>query len=517
MKLKLENNYEDGLKNAKPMFFPEQVKIVNSPSGVLSSIRTKNQLIIPPLNTIITFDKNTKQFNALKSGLQSISSEILPEEFNWRKINNNDTDDIKKKKTMISKPGNQALCGSCWAITAAGVVGDNFVISNLVDWEPNLSTTWCLACYPQMQCKGGNPGELFANIHTGGIVSNHCVDYSWCINNEFCNGSALKHFKESKEGPDPSKVDLSSLIPKCGCYFGDKEHYLYKIEQPYNIFIGASGVTEGNISTLIKKQIYTKGSVLAGFLVFKNFIKGDFSQVNGGVYLERGNYDTPGSVTFSDSEIDSNNYVGSHAVAIIGWGVEKNISIDNGRKADVPYWYCRNSWTTNWGDNGYFKMAMYPYNKFAQFEKQTIIESKGKNFRAGGIIFFDVIKKPELKTMAQLQEIYMKNKRIHDDNYYKTTAQNYNKSKKDNNKDKDKDKDKDNDNNNNDNNNNDNNNNDNNDDNNKDNKVDSGEISKFNNFFVSRDWKSYLLYVTTPIFGVLFIVWLLCKLKSKKK
>ena len=38
--------------------------------------------------------------------------------------------------------------------------------------------------------------------------------------------------------------------------------------------------------------------------------------------------------------------VGRHAVRILGWGVEKN----------VPYWLVANSWNSDWGDNGFFKI-----------------------------------------------------------------------------------------------------------------------------------------------------------------
>ena len=38
--------------------------------------------------------------------------------------------------------------------------------------------------------------------------------------------------------------------------------------------------------------------------------------------------------------------LGGHAVKLIGWGTE------NG----VDYWLCSNSWTTSWGNNGYFKI-----------------------------------------------------------------------------------------------------------------------------------------------------------------
>lgn len=35
-----------------------------------------------------------------------------------------------------------------------------------------------------------------------------------------------------------------------------------------------------------------------------------------------------------------------HAVKIIGWGTEKG----------VDYWLVANSWNTNWGDDGFFKI-----------------------------------------------------------------------------------------------------------------------------------------------------------------
>ena len=42
----------------------------------------------------------------------------------------------------------------------------------------------------------------------------------------------------------------------------------------------------------------------------------------------------------------SDNLLGGHAVRILGWGIENN----------VPYWLVANSWNTDWGDSGYFKI-----------------------------------------------------------------------------------------------------------------------------------------------------------------
>ena len=37
----------------------------------------------------------------------------------------------KTKGGAITTPGNQGLCGSCWAISSAGIISDNFVVSGL--------------------------------------------------------------------------------------------------------------------------------------------------------------------------------------------------------------------------------------------------------------------------------------------------------------------------------------------------------------------------------------------------
>jgi cathepsin B len=38
--------------------------------------------------------------------------------------------------------------------------------------------------------------------------------------------------------------------------------------------------------------------------------------------------------------------LGGHAVKVIGYGIEDGLS----------YWLCQNSWSTTWGEGGYFKI-----------------------------------------------------------------------------------------------------------------------------------------------------------------
>ena len=303
----------------------------------------------------------------------------------------------------------------CWAISAAGIVADNHVVSETVNWKPNLSTTWCLASYPQYKCEGGIPAVLYQDISENGIATNNCADYSWCSENEACNGKATGHFQTQN-------VNLSDLIPttKFACYDSSSPHYLYFIDTPTSMSIGTDGLIGENFTNTVKKHIYYNGPVQGGFLVFKNFMSGAFTKVNGGVYLEDGDY-SGGQIKFDQNQLDIANYVGSHAIAIIGWGIQKNVVVDNiSTTKDIPYWYCRNSWTENWGNGGYFKMAMYPYNNIVQFDKTVIINNK----QGGGKIMIKASKSPQLLTLEQIEQKFLE-KLSKPASYYSTETKDY--------------------------------------------------------------------------------------------
>jgi len=154
-----------------------------------------------------------------------------------------------------------------------------------------------------------------------------------------------------------------------------------------NIFVRGSTVTVDNFAPIVRQNIYFQGPVFGSFVVLENFLNGDFSRLNGGVYLERGVYgDT--SLLFSDDQVGPHTYRGTHSVAVIGWGIARSILVDEGgERADVPYWYVRNSWGAKWGDGGYCKMAMYPWNRVAQLDaKVTLVSPKGKKTRVGGMV-----------------------------------------------------------------------------------------------------------------------------------
>ena len=409
MSLSIDHNYIDHLRDAKPTFLHKHTK-----TGALSDIESSQteQITLPPINTNIIFN-TLSPLKISDVGLRDLAHSPLPEKFNWR-------DNAGAKHKLITTPGNQMLCGSCWAIASAGVISDNLVVANAVDWYPDLSTTWILSCNRQAQCHGGNPADAMSWVSRNMILSNHCIDYSWCSENEKCNGKATKHFDKN--------FNLSELIPhKCGCIF-DKEFYAYKIDKniQHAIFNPNADFGENysqeNITQIIKNHILKWGPVLGGFIVFENFMKGNFTKVKatGGVYLENGDYDTKvGEVTFRDNMATSKNYKGSHAVAIIGWGVAKGAIYDkDGNKKDIPYWYCRNSWTTKWGDGGYFKMAMHPYNQISQFDSMITLKTSLGIINPGGIIMIKATQKPKLQKFINIYQEGSLPPLLHSDDYY---------------------------------------------------------------------------------------------------
>lgn len=74
----------------------------------------------------------------------------------------------------------------------------------------------------------------------------------------------------------------------------------------------------------IMREVMTHGPVEVDFEVYA-----DFPTYSSGVYQH-----TAGGL------------LGGHAVRLLGWGEEN----------DVKYWLLANSWNTDWGDHGYFKI-----------------------------------------------------------------------------------------------------------------------------------------------------------------
>jgi len=73
--------------------------------------------------------------------------------------------------------------------------------------------------------------------------------------------------------------------------------------------------------------MFTSGPIETAFHVFK-----DFMSYTSGVYVRQ-----------------SDDYLGGHAVKVIGWGYDATSKLN--------YWIAQNSWGASWGMNGMFWIA----------------------------------------------------------------------------------------------------------------------------------------------------------------
>jgi len=107
----------------------------------------------------------------------------------------------------------------------------------------------------------------------------------------------------------PSACDSNSSYPTA--YGADK-----------HVFTTAYSVPADPVQ--IQQEIMTNGPVEVAFTVYA-----DFETYTGGIYHH---------VTGAE--------LGGHAVKMLGWGVE------NG----TPYWIVANSWNSDWGEGGFFRI-----------------------------------------------------------------------------------------------------------------------------------------------------------------
>nr|WBW70097.1 venom protein [Lampona murina] len=246
-----------------------------------------------------------------KYGLPPIWHEVplgLPESF-----------DSRKKWSYcpsVREIRDQGSCGSCWAFGAVEAMSDRHCIHSKGKVKVELSPDDLVACCNTCGdgCDGGFPLAAWAywveeGIVTGGLYNSHfgCKPYEI---------PSCEHHTTGKRPPCGDIVET----PKCVHLCEKGYNRTYKDDKYY-------GKTHYSVEENVKQiqtEIYKNGPVEGAFSVYA-----DFLSYKSGVYQHH-----------------SSESMGGHAIRILGWGVEN----------DVPYWLCANSWNTDWGDNGYFKI-----------------------------------------------------------------------------------------------------------------------------------------------------------------
>jgi len=219
---------------------------------------------------------------------------------------------------VIGNIRDQSACGSCWAVAAAGAMSDRMCISSKAQTKLSISAGDLMSCCQTCGygCDGGFPSAAWSYFHNTGLVtgSNYtlragCKPYPLAPCEHHNNATTYKPCPAQEYDTPRCKRECQSGYNSS--YNSDKHHAT------------SSYAVDSTVSS-IQQDIMQFGSVEAAYTVYS-----DFPSYKSGVYKH-----TSGS------------YLGGHAVRVIGWGTENN----------TPYWLIANSWNTDWGDNGYFKI-----------------------------------------------------------------------------------------------------------------------------------------------------------------
>jgi cathepsin B len=219
-----------------------------------------------------------------------------------------------RNKTCTGPILDQGFCGSCWAFGATEAISDRLCLSKgnnatFVQLAP-LDLTTCDSGFLSGQngCQGGQLLGAWEYAKLFGLVDEACYPY-------------LK----SQGGPVPTCLPKdqpclpeSKFIPTPPCTKqcangAGWESSKHKLKNVYQVS-----------ASQLKAELVNNGPVESAFTVY-----GDFPSYKSGVYSHQ-----------------SGAALGGHAIKIIGYGTEDS----------TAYWLVQNSWTTTWGDGGYFKI-----------------------------------------------------------------------------------------------------------------------------------------------------------------
>eukprot|EP00056_Hartaetosiga_gracilis_P018863 m.12219 g.12219 ORF g.12219 m.12219 type:complete len:346 (+) comp7140_c0_seq1:49-1086(+) len=211
----------------------------------------------------------------------------------------------------------QASCGSCWAFGAAEAMTDRICIASQGKLTPRISSQDLLTCCGFScgnGCEGGYPAAAWSHFKNVGIVtggpynsSEGCQPYSI---------PACDHHTTGRYKP------CGNIVPTPSCQRTCEAGYAKTYTEDKHF--GSTSYSVPSDPDKIATEIMTNGPVEAAFSVYS-----DFLSYKSGVYQHK-----------------TGQMLGGHAIKILGWGTENN----------TPYWLVANSWNSDWGADGYFKI-----------------------------------------------------------------------------------------------------------------------------------------------------------------
>jgi cathepsin X len=242
-----------------------------------------------------------------------LAQEELPESFYWGPL-----------RTPILNQHNPEYCGSCWAFAAISVLADRWNVAKRDMYSGGypdlvLSAQHVLGCGRRKEvhpgtCSGGDELDVYKYAKLYGIPDETCSAYL---------------------GRDTTCSDESiNATNRPSCYTCDEEGYgdpaqCYARPEGTYKRLFASAVHRLSGYDAIKREVKARGPVSCGIF---------------GSPLVHGYKDG----VFAQPPVSKVSPLVNHVVAIDGWGVDAQGN---------EYWTARNSWGSEWGEAGFFRIV----------------------------------------------------------------------------------------------------------------------------------------------------------------
>jgi len=225
---------------------------------------------------------------------------------------------------ILAEIRDQSACGSCYAVSGASAATDRFCIAHNGTISPRLSEVDLMSCCKTCAgsnggCDGGTPSKCWDYMTSQGITSGGAYgDYSQCLAYPF------PECEHHTTGSKPTCSPTPYFAPTCfwACDPNSTSKISYDASQAAHKF-GTSYKIDKNVAA-IQTDIMHHGPVQASM-----FLVPEFEVYKSGIFTTQ-----------------SKAYIGAHAVKIVGWGTD----------AGVEYWNVQNSWNSDWGEKGYFRI-----------------------------------------------------------------------------------------------------------------------------------------------------------------
>ena len=216
----------------------------------------------------------------------------------------------------------QGSCGSCFAFASKSLMESRFrVMTNNRD-QPIFSVQEMISCGAQEEYNQGCSGGF-----------GYLVGGKEMTERGFVEESCGSEFEYS---PSYLKLDCPDTS-KCTKWYSSDYAYV-------------GGYYGGATIEMMMQELVANGPLNVGI-----YAPSDFHSYSGGVY-----YQTDLNLQSEWNPLVPTN----HAVVVVGYGrcpskvVEGDGSGCNVGQDSLPYWKVKNSWSSSWGEDGYFKVLL---------------------------------------------------------------------------------------------------------------------------------------------------------------